>query len=174
MPALSGKNIWKAVERATNVAVILGVLLFGVLIYRNYRASRPDGPRTGTTLPALTGYNWQQNPRTLVLALRKGCHFCENSMPFYRKLYGLEKTGGLNAGMVAVFPDSAQDAYAILNTQRLPIPSVSQFNLSRLSVSGTPTLILVDKNGKVEKAWVGELDSAGETGVLSAVQTPSP
>ncbi|MFZ3245213.1 MAG: redoxin family protein, partial [Candidatus Acidiferrales bacterium] len=125
------------------------------------------------TLPMLPGYGWQSNPQSLVLAIRKGCHFCEASMPFYRKLYDLEKSNALKAKMIAVLPDSATDAFEVLSTQNLPMPFISGANLSSLSVSGTPTLILVDRNGKVEKTWVGQLNSAGEESVLAATKNAS-
>lgn len=95
-------------------------------------------------------------------------------MPFYRKLYDLEKDKDLKAEMVAAFPDSPQDAYEVLGTEKLPIPTVSLVNFSSLQVSGTPTLILVDEKGKVEKTWVGQLDSEGEQSVLETVENPAP
>lgn len=167
------KKFWEMIEKATNIAVIVSICLAALFFYKTYRSGQSQGPKIGSILPVPAGYDWQSNSQTLVLVLRKGCHFCEDSMPFYRRLYGLEKNGAMKANMVAIFPDSAQDAYGILNAQKLPIPSVSEFNLSSLSVSGTPTLILVDRDGKVEKAWVGELDSAGQAGVLSAVEPSS-
>jgi hypothetical protein len=168
------RNIWKAVENATNIAVIVFVCLAAVFFYRTYEDNRPEVPQTGATLPALAGYSWQSTSQSLVLALRKGCHFCEESMPFYRKLYDLEKSNSLKVKMVAVFPDTTQDAYEVLSTQSLPIPCIPKFSLSSLSVSGTPTLILVDQTGRVEKAWIGKLDSQGEENVLAAIQKPSP
>lgn len=174
MPMPSARNIWKAVENATNVAVILAVCIAAVFLYRSYKNNQSEAPKVGATLPALPGYSWQSNAPSLVLALRKGCHFCEASMPFYRKLYELEKSKAFATEMVAVFPDSAQDTYDVLGTEKLPIPSVSQVNLSSLSVSGTPTLILVNSSGRVQKTWVGQLDSAGEESVLAAIKKASP
>lgn len=167
------KDLWKIIERITNIAVILGVCLAGVFFYRGYRNNQPEAPRIGATLPSLVGYSWQSNPQSLVLAIRKGCHFCEASMPFYKKLYDLEKRDGLRAKMVAVLPDTAADTHEVLGAQDLPVPSISGFDLLRLSVSGTPTLILVDENGKVEKTWVGQLDSQGEQSVLKAIESPT-
>jgi hypothetical protein len=40
---------------------------------------------------------------------------------------------------------------------------------SRLKVSGTPTLILVDRNGSVLGVWIGKLKPEAESAVLSAV-----
>lgn len=168
------KDIWKVVERATNVAVIVAICLVAVFFYNSYRSGQPDAPKIGATLPVLPSYSWQSNPQSLVLAIRKGCHFCEASMPFYRKLYDLEKSNALKVKMIAVLPDSATDALDLLSTQKLSMPFISGANLpTLLSVSGTPTLILVDRNGKVEKTWVGQLNSAGEESVLAATENAS-
>jgi hypothetical protein len=168
------KNIWKAVENTTNIAVIVGICLAAAFFYGTYKNNQTQAPRIGATLPGLAGYTWQSNSHSLVLALRKGCHFCEESMPFYRELYDVEKSDASKVKTVAVFPDTADEVHEILRAQNLPVPSVSQVDLSTLSVSGTPTLILVDRNGKVEKTWVGKLDAQGEESVLALVKKLSP
>jgi len=163
----------KALETASNIAVIIMAIIFAIIyLPRSFENNQPQAPRVGETLPELKGYSWQSNPHTLVLVLRKGCHFCEESMPFYRALYDEEKDNGLTAKMIAVFPDLSEDVNRILLTQDLPIPGIPQIDPSSLQVSGTPTLILVDGSGKVERTWVGELDSAGEENVLKAVRKP--
>jgi redoxin len=168
------KNIWKVVENVTNIAVVVFVLLGGVFFYFTYKNNQPVGMLPiGASLPALTGYNWQSNSHSLVLVLRKDCHFCEESMPFYRKVYDLDKGDDLKVQMIAVFPDSAQEVNQVLHANNLPIPGISEFALSNLSVSGTPTLILVDRNGKIEKTWVGKLDSQGEKSVVAEMRKPA-
>ena len=39
--------------------------------------------------------------------------------------------------------------------------------LNATGVSATPTLLLVDGHGKVEKAWIGKLDDVGQKQVQS-------
>jgi hypothetical protein len=46
---------------------------------------------------------------------------------------------------------------------------VVQSRLDSIGVSGTPTLLLVDSNGKVQQAWVGKLDDQGQRQVQSYV-----
>ena len=81
----------KKLELAVNIGVIvLGAAVLFFLV-KTYRASRDASqalqePRVGDQLPVIPGVDWKVNDRTLVLALRKGCHYCEDSMPFYRKL----------------------------------------------------------------------------------------
>jgi hypothetical protein len=42
-------------------------------------------------------------------------------------------------------------------------------SLDTIEVNSTPTLLLVDAQGKVEKAWVGKLDDADQKQVQSAL-----
>jgi hypothetical protein len=62
----------------------------------------------GHTLPPLPGYRWGDHQKTLVLAIRKGCHFCEDSLPFYKRLSDLEKSNTLHAHVLAVMPDARE------------------------------------------------------------------
>ncbi len=165
----------KVLETVTNIAVIiLFFILMGGFLYRTYKNNQPQSPGIGERLPELAGYNWQSNPHSLLLVLRKGCHFCEESMPFYRTLYDLEKNNRLGAKMVAVFPDRTKEVDDFLHAQNFSILGISQINVSSLKVSGTPTLILVDQNGRVEKTWVGKLDSAGEGSVIAVLRKSQP
>jgi hypothetical protein len=143
------------------------------VLYRSvtYKAkSAPEAPAVGTFLPALPGYSWDGHRQVLLLALRKGCHFCEDSMPFYRELLKAEKSGGSKAHLVSVLPDGEVDATRLLQDAQLDMPVVAPFQLQRLHISGTPTVVLVDGNGRVENVWVGEQDAAGQQAILDAIR----
>ncbi len=160
-------------ELATNIMVIASVIVFGYIVWHSFTSrakSAPEQPSVGTVLPALPGYSWGDHSQTLLLALRTGCHFCEDSMPFYRQLLNVEKRGKSNAHLVSVLPDGEMDATHLMRDAQLDVPMVAFFPLGRLHVSGTPTLILVDGKGSVEKAWVGEQDATGQKAVFDAIR----
>jgi hypothetical protein len=76
-------------EVAANVAVIVLAVVIGTVFLIDRLAKHgpdPNEVKVGDQLPDLHAYNWKAHDRTLVLALRSGCHFCEASMPFYRRL----------------------------------------------------------------------------------------
>lgn len=162
----------KTLEKITNIAVIVAFVLFlGGFLLRTYKNYQSQGPRAGETLPELTGYDWKSRPQSLILVLQKQCRFCEESMPFYRTLYSLQKDARLSATMVAVFPDNASEVNELLTKESLPIPAIPGISAASLKASGTPTLILVDRNRRVIRTWVGELDSAGRNSVLETLST---
>ena len=104
-----------------------------------------------------------------MLVLRKGCHFCEDSAPFYQRLVTQQRQSGSHASIVAVFPDPADVAKEVVQSEGLAVEAISGVPLERLNVNGTPTLLLVDRTGMVLKAWMGVLSPRQELEVMRAV-----
>src|ERR1700735_3768774 len=130
----------KRLELLVNISVIVlgaAVLFFLVKTYRATRiaAESAQEPHIGDQLPAIPDVNWKGNDRTLVLALRKGCHYCEDSMPFYRKLAQLSEQKALKANLVAVFPDAGRDVDQLVKDQHLSLRTVSGVPLGTLKIS---------------------------------------
>jgi hypothetical protein len=160
------------VEVAANVVVILLAVVIGSVFLMNRFARPGPGPnevKAGDQLPGLHAYNWKAHDRTLVLALRSGCHFCEESMPFYRRLAKLEQSNQIVVHLIAVFPDDPAVVRQVVETQQLPIEVIAGFELGQVKVQATPTLMLVDEQGRVSKVWFGELPAAEEAKVIAAI-----
>jgi thioredoxin-related protein len=170
----SRRSIKEILEVVTSVMVVVGVFLFGFVVYRSLshpkQAVQVTEPAVGTVLSALPGYSWGQHRKSLVLVVRKGCHYCEDSMPFYRELAKAQKEGESNADLVSVLPDGGTDAAHLLQDAQLDVPIIASFPLQQIHISATPTVILVDRNGKVEKTWVGEQPVDGQKAILSAIR----
>ena len=158
--------------------VVTNIVLIGlacVIGYHFLQARRtPENPspasvKVGDQLPSLSAYDWKAHDRTLVLALKNGCRFCEESIPFYRKLAGLEKLNQIDAHLIAIFPDDPAAVRRLVKTQRLAVEAFPGIELSEVKVEGTPTLILVDRQGRVAKVWIGELAAAGQADVITAI-----
>jgi hypothetical protein len=123
----------------------------------------------GKVINPVPGYKWDSHSKTLILALRKGCEFCEASMPFYRRLSAIEHEGKASAHLLAIMPDNKTSGSEVLRTAGIEIESVFEQPLKSIQVLGTPTLLLLDASGKVEKAWVGQLSPDGEAEVIAAL-----
>ncbi len=156
--------------------IVTNVLLIALACVVGYRFLQPrsafDGPapslKVGDQLHSLSVYDWNSHDRTLVLALKNGCHFCEESIPFYRKLLELEKSNQIDAHLIAVFPDDPAAVRQLVETQRLAVEAFPSVELSQMKVAGTPTLILVDRHGRVSRVWLGELTPAWQADVVAA------
>jgi hypothetical protein len=165
-------------EKATNVAIIVAcAFLVGTLV-RNYYLSRnsdlsapPVIPKgTEIKLPIESPGGQQSAAPTLVLALSKSCRFCEESVPFYRKLTALKNSSPQGLRLVAVLPDKQEEAEAYLKGNGIGVDAVISMPISSLGLQGTPTLLLLDGQNKLEEIWVGKQSEADETQVIDRLK----
>ena len=163
------------VEVTANVVVIVLAVVIGSVFLKDRFASSGPAPnevKAGDQLPGLHAYNWKAHERTLVLALRNGCHFCEDSMPFYRRLAKLEQSNQIGVHLIAVFPDDPAAVRQVVETLQLTIEVVPGIELGQVKVQATPALMLVDEQGRVTKVWMGELPAVEEAEVIAAISKP--
>jgi hypothetical protein len=165
-------------EKATNVAIIVAcVFLVGTLV-RNYYLSRnsdlgalPEIPKgTEIKLPIASPSGQQPAVPTLVLALSKNCRFCEESVPFYRKLAALKNSSPQGLRLVAVLPDKQEEAEAYLKGNGIVVDAVISMPMANLGVQGTPTLLLLDGQNKLEESWIGKQSDAQESQVIDRLK----
>lgn len=147
------------IEAIANVAVILVALAVGYVVLGRYVSDYRARPvAAGDRLASIPNLEWKQHRHTLVLALNTGCHFCEQSVPFYRTLGERLEHGGVDLDLVAVFPNDAAQVQQFMSKESLRVRSVAAVPLEKLRVNATPTLILVGNDGRVERSWIGLLD----------------
>ncbi len=159
------------IEVVANVVVILLAVVVGSVYLKDRlftRGPESNEVKAGDRLPRLDGWDWGAHERTLVLVLRKGCHFCEDSAPFYQRLAAKQQQDGSNTALLAVFPDAADAVKEIVQSERLGGQALAGVPLERLKVSGTPSLLLVDRGGTVLNAWIGMLSPRQELEVMRA------
>lgn len=127
-----------------------------------------DVDPVGQTLAPLPGYSWSSNPKTLVIAIRRGCPYCDASMPFYRRLGEQENSSVLHAHVLVVMPNDEATGSRVLSKGGLEVQAIFGQKLEALNVSGTPTVLLLNSNGRIEHTWVGQLPPQLEKEVINA------
>lgn len=146
-------------EAIANVVVIVVALAVGYVVLGRYVSEYRARPvAAGDRLATIPNVEWKQHRHTLVLALNTGCHFCEQSVPFYRSLGEKLAYGGTDLDLVAVFPNDPAQVRLFMSEESLRVRTVAAVPLEKLRVNATPTLLLVDSSGRVERAWIGLLD----------------
>jgi hypothetical protein len=158
----------KKLETLTNITIIAVALIAGTVLVRNHffpRPAPPARPQPGTGMKvAIPGVDWAARGSTLLLALSPNCQYCTESAPFYRRLAAeLSKTP---VHLTAVFPDHAQKAREYLTSLGVPVDDVRQVAPASLPIRGTPTLLLVDRDGIVRRVWAGQLSAEAERDVI--------
>ncbi|MFC6644547.1 peroxiredoxin family protein [Granulicella cerasi] len=108
--------------------------------------------------------------KNLLLVVSTQCHFCQASLPFYKRLAPAATSAGVHT--VAFLPDDANTAGAFLENGGIKVDAVQSIQPSDIGVHATPTIILTDDTGKVIKDWDGQLSSARESEVLTEVAKP--
>ena len=169
-PKQKTSSLRDKIEIATNIVILLAVLLLGGSYLKARFGHHDQGLVVGSKIDPPKGYNWHEHGQTLVVAVRKGCGFCERSYPFYRQLEGLENDNHLKAHILMVLPDDPFSGAALLSAQGIKSQSITNMPLSSINVPGTPTLLLVDASGRLLQRWVGELDASTAGAVLAQLR----
>jgi hypothetical protein len=166
-------------ERITNVAVTVAALLVcAVLIKQNFASpgeasgsrggKRPDlALLVGKQLPLVGLPSAKVGERRVILALSTRCHFCEQSLPFYRELQALQ-FADRRFQLIGALPQSPTDVENYLQKSGLSVAHLLPYEqLRSAGVRSTPTLIILSSSGVVEGVWVGMLNDARRREVLA-------
>jgi thioredoxin-related protein len=163
-------SIKDKIEVTTNLLIILVLVLIGGSLVKAHFGHKPPGLSVGEQIAAPAGYHWQEHDQTLVVAVRAGCIYCEHSYPLYLRLAGLEHDNRLKAHMLVVMPDNKEKGAALLSAHGLSSQNISGTLLNNMKVYGTPTLLLVDANGRLLQSWIGELDASRADALLAQLR----
>src|SRR5262249_16893252 len=105
-------------ERFVDVTVVITcVLVCGALAARWYESMKTlqagaPGINVGDSAEAIPGVSFGDGKSTLVLYVRSTCHFCTDSMPFYKRLNNHLR--GKSVKLIAVSDEDASVTRAYL------------------------------------------------------------
>jgi len=173
------KNFTRTIEITANVTIITVAALLAVVLVKDHILTRKATEAAQTVNQPLQSANqissaanlssldvdWKQNKQTLVLAISSACHFCTDSALFYQKLVQNKK----GTKIIAVLPQSVDEGKHYLENLGVTVDEVRQLPLNKISVRGTPTLMLVDATGSVKELWIGKLSPDKEAQVLASL-----
>lgn len=167
----------RALEWLLNSLTLVALVLTVAVLANRYvfssseRKPRPLTPIEGATIN-LPGLDWTNKSPALIFALSTDCKYCTESSAFYQEL--LRTIPPESVRPIALFPQPMEKARAYLDSLQLPLTDVRQADFKSLGIGGTPTLILVDRLGRVHSSWVGRLSPQHEAEVFRALETASP
>lgn len=175
-------------DTAANIAILLTCAVAVFFLIRNqFFPPRPPGAppevEVGEQFDALRQVVPAGSDRALVIALSPTCGFCNESMPFYKRLVDQRNQAGSRVKIVAAVPkppaknpEAQKMAQAVQaeESQKLAEAGVKPdaivpLDFASVKVNGTPTILLVDNQGKVLDVWVGKQPEDGEEEVLEAL-----
>jgi len=163
-------------ETVANITTILVSLLLSAVLVKVFllpegrpaaSAARPQVAKGTSLKGSLPGVDWSRNGRTLVLAISTRCHFCTDSAPFFQRI---SKERSASTRLLAVLPQAVDESRKYLDQEGVRVDEVKQASLDSIEVTGTPTLLLVDKAGTVAGVWVGKLEPSQEEELLTVLK----
>ena len=178
------KKVNQTLEAATNIAIISLAILFGYILVQNFLLSPsnnlvlnnptqnnlasisqpPSGVKIGAKVD-VPDVNWNSNRRTLIIYTSKACHFCTESMPFYKEL--AQKQVEIKTKIVVVSSNTVEASKGYFKEHGVDFLEVRRAFLVSIGVRGTPTLLLVNEKGEVLNSWIGRLSKEREREVIS-------
>lgn len=150
-------------DKVTHVCLIsVSLVALYVLIDQRMVRSRQE-PRRSTPSDFIgrrldfPEISWSTQRRSVVLAISSHCRYCIHSTPLYRSLgsAAAAKSGRGNGALVVVTFEPVETMEAFLAQQGIVATKVLHVDFDSLRVRSTPTLLLVDAQGKVVDAFVG-------------------
>lgn len=166
-------------DKATNWIILVTCVVvlgnYGINYYLLSKSASANKPaiKQGQVVN-LPGYSPDGAVPTLVMAISTHCHFCQESEPFYQKLSAFRSSSPRGFRIVAVLPEKQEEAAAYLKANHVETDQVLSEPLVQIGVRGTPTLLLLDGQNKLEQLWVGKLGDAEEKTVLATLKKSCP
>lgn len=168
-------------ETASNVAtMLLACCAIALTTGRYFRTPQPRSPQhpsanyqVGQDLSKVIPQVLSTSNSTLIVAIQKKCPYCEMSMPFYAKI--IEERNRRDASLKVAFvaPAADTDLGAYLSSKGVAPDSITLLPPdTALQVSVTPTILLLDKAGKLLSSVAGVLREEDQNEFLTTLFGP--
>ncbi len=159
-------NATKIGKIALNVLLAVACLFICGDIARKYYLSHERSqlgkslaPQKGASL-AVAGHEWSKHRISLVLVVSSKCHYCTESAPLFQRLVGLAASSGVPS--IAISEEREETTRNYLNHLGVAVSDVYSLPTSAAVMQLTPTVLLVDRSGKIEEVWPGVLSPSDE------------
>jgi hypothetical protein len=161
-------------ETVTHVFLIGVCCLAGGLLIEQRFFSQPAedsaaAPNLVGRAVNLPGADWQAAPISVLLQISSTCHFCNESMPFYKQLVAARQSAAAKVPVIVASRDAVAVMRKHLEDQQVAVDKVLHSRLEDLPPV-TPTVYVVDSTGTVKRVFVGKLDASSEKELLSIIE----
>lgn len=167
-----------SIDRLVTPALLIVCVLVGVNASLQLRdrlwppASAAQPPplayQRGDAMPALQDFSYADRDATMLMVLRSTCVYCTRSMPFYERLAEQARRDD-RITLVGVSTDPEPVLAGYLSDHKVELDVLRSIRGGELAVPGTPTLILVGRDGRVRGTWVGLQNEEGEREILRSL-----
>ena len=160
-------------DRVVNIAVLITctalLCRLGVDAFNIHKTSDLRGFKEGSIVVGTRNLRFSAASRTLIIATSSHCRYCQQSMPFFRRLTDKAQSSGVRVLAVALEDTSTNRSFLLQNG--LHVDDVAAVSEIKVDIRATPTLILVNSRGAVVASWVGAIAPDKEGAVESALNS---
>ena len=174
-PNATKTRIRRVLEIATTIGFFVIAAAFLLFLgwkhyYREASAQLEPGLRKDAALPPLNGVVYGESSQTLVIALDTRCQECMSSTAFYNRLHNLKQGKAENdIRIVAIFPNGPGEVKEYVERSKLQVQTIAGVDFEQLNLAGTPTLMVVTREGTLRDFWVGKLAENVEQEVVRGI-----
>jgi thioredoxin-related protein len=164
-------------ERTANIVLIICALAMGGASAKQFWRGSPvnaarDVYSIGEKAPLLKNVQYADHDETLLMFINSECQYCTASMSFYKRMTEAQRQAGGALQFVALSTEESASLQAYLDKHGLVVDSAVSVDTSGLKFRSTPTLIAVNRDGRVLNEWVGQIASAREEEVMEVLKLP--
>jgi hypothetical protein len=160
-------------ERATHICLIsVSVVSLALLMERRFAPKvdpRPSAQELVGKHLDVPGLNWKSSHLNAVFYISARCHFCRDSMPFYRQVSERQNGNRQRVALSVLSPEGPEELKKLLAKENIAVDGFYR-TPRNVSFRGTPTLLLVDDRGIVLRAFEGKLDQSREREFLRIIE----
>jgi hypothetical protein len=173
---MKSSNFKTYLEVTTNIIVLLvALVVLGnfAWVHLTKETNQPSplggGLRKGGAFSPIPSVDYAKSPQTLVLALSSRCDHCNESIPFFKQLIAANTGKGDSTRIVAVFPEKAEEVWAYIAQEQLNLIPIPGIDYKALNLPGTPSTILINREGKILNFWIGKPSKDVEKEIMESV-----
>jgi thiol-disulfide isomerase/thioredoxin len=167
----------RILESTANATTVLAGLALSYLVAAHLgwvavpSRAAPSGPASryvqGEAVGALDGVDYGRADKTILIVFRSTCGYCIRSAPFYQELVERRNKSRSPVRIVAVAPASDDKAPSFPELQGWSPDYLARFQPGEFRIVGVPTVLIVDRQGRVQASWMGELSATEKEDVIS-------
>lgn len=122
----------------------------------------------GTRL-RISGVDFGDSERTILLAVSKNCRYCTESAPFYKRLDAAIKDRSIRT--IALFPENDTEPESYVAELGITAKA-HNVSLTTLGITKIPALVITDNTGSVLEMWNGKLPPRVQSVVFERLNLP--
>lgn len=164
---IPSRFIQSKVNFAVNVGLLVALATFGFCIAR-YALERHQFSNVSLTAAnevRVEGVDLSKSIQNVIVFVDRSCKYCDLDAPFYQRLAKASQTQGVK--VIFAFPHDLRDGKRYLAEKQIEPDEVVRLRFNQIGIQGTPTLMLLNREGGIIGKWTGELSAPVENYIVS-------